>query len=108
LGMMISDVDAEEMLISEAKAVWHQIKRALESAKKRKVKSPDKTTEVKLRRTEYNVLLTAIKLIRWERLCKEAGPGVWVADYPWEQQIRAELEEKWEQEYAEHAMRRGA
>jgi hypothetical protein len=94
MGMMISDVDAEEMLISEAKAVWHQIKRALESAKKRKVKSPDKTTEV--------------KLIRWERLCKEAGPGVWVADYPWEQQIRAELEEKWEQEYAEHAMRRGA
>ena len=104
--MIISGWDAEDSIEREAKQARTRLKRAIEEAKNRKVKNPEKSQAVNLIRVEFQALLRAIAHIRMEKACSEVEPGDKVdTDIFW-RTIQDELEMKWDEEYATDQMRR--
>ena len=101
MAMLIVDYDAEAWLESAAMSAYYRLMSVRKDAVKRGVKSPDKAAEVRVCRKEYQVLITALRCVRWERACQKAGPGVAILPPQWENGIKAELEAKWSGKKAE-------
>jgi hypothetical protein len=95
MGMLIADINAEEEITKVAEAAFWKIRREMEAAEKRGVKTPSKAVEVKIARAEYWALLTCLRYVNWELLCRSDPGALHSVDGVWESDIAATLEKAW-------------